>query len=64
MQNLISNSEAASVLGISPFSLRRKVLLRQVPFVKIGRRVLFSLDDLTKFIEANKVQPRPREEAR
>ena len=63
MQGLVSNSEAASVLGISPFSLRRKVLLRQVPFIKIGRRVLFSLDDLAKFIEANKVQPRHRQEA-
>lgn len=62
MEKLLSNDEAAQVLGISPFSLRGKVYRREVPFIKIGRRTLFSPSDLQAYIEANKVIPRsPRE---
>jgi excisionase family DNA binding protein len=64
MNRLLNNQEAAELLGISPFSLRGKVLRREVPFVKIGRRTLFDPADLAKFIEASKVQPRPRREGR
>jgi excisionase family DNA binding protein len=60
MNRLLNNQEAAEILGISPFSLRGKVLRREVPFVKIGRRTLFDPVDLHAFIEASKVQPRPR----
>jgi excisionase family DNA binding protein len=63
MNNLINNEQAAELLGISPFSLRGKVLRREVPFIKIGRRTLFDPADLRSFIEARKVQPRPRREA-
>ena len=63
MNRLLNNQEAAEILGISPFSLRGKVLRREVPFVKIGRRTLFDPADLHAFIEASKVQPRPRREA-
>jgi hypothetical protein len=42
MEQLIDNAKAAELLGISPFSLRGKVSRREVPFIKIGRRVLFS----------------------
>lgn len=61
-EHLINNEAAAAILGISPFSLRRKVALREVPFVRIGRRILFSPSSLQNFIEANKHEPRPRRE--
>ncbi len=57
---LLNNEDAAAMLGISPYSLRGKVLRREVPFVKIGRRVLFDPADLRAFIEAAKVPPRSR----
>jgi excisionase family DNA binding protein len=63
MEHLLSNDEAAEVLGISRFSLRGKVLRRQIPFIKIGRRTLFSPSALRAFIESNSVCPRPRREA-
>lgn len=63
MENLLSNNEAAQVLGISPFSLRGKVYRREVPFIKIGRRVLFSPRALQEFIESNTVCARARREA-
>ncbi len=62
MEHLLSNDEAAEVLGISRFSLRGKVLRRQIPFIKIGRRTLFSPSALRAFIESNSVCPRPRRE--
>jgi hypothetical protein len=63
MEKLIDNNKAAALLGISPFSLRRKVAQRAVPHLKIERRTLFSPTDLQAFIESQKVQPRPRREA-
>jgi len=60
---LLSNNEAAELLGISPFSLRGKVSRREIKFVKLGRRVLFRKEDLIELIEKCTVQPRPRREA-
>jgi excisionase family DNA binding protein len=63
MERLLSNDEAAEILGISPFSLRGKILRREVPHIKIGRRTLFSPKSLQEYIEAQKVAVRPRREA-
>ncbi len=60
MEQLIDNAKAAELLGISPYSLRGKVSRREVPFIKIGRRVLFSPAALTEFIRKNSVEPRSR----
>ena len=62
LERLLSNDEAAELLGISRFSLRGKVLRREVPHIKIGRRTLFSPSALRAFIEANTVEPRTRRE--
>ena len=58
VERLLSNSEAAEILGISPFSLRGKVSRREVPFIKIGRRTLFSPSELAAYIKANSVKPK------
>jgi excisionase family DNA binding protein len=63
LERLLSNGEAAELLGISPFSLRGKVSHREIKFVKFGRRVLFRKEDLMELIEKCTVQPRPRREA-
>jgi excisionase family DNA binding protein len=62
LERLLSNDEAAELLGISPFSLRGKVSRREIKFVKFGRRVLFRKEDLMELIEKCTVQPRPRRE--
>jgi excisionase family DNA binding protein len=65
IERLLSNDEAAAVLGISPFSLRGKVSRREIKFVKFGRRVLFRKQDLIDLIEKCTVEPRqPRGEAK
>ncbi|MGQ9689399.1 MAG: helix-turn-helix domain-containing protein [Desulfobaccales bacterium] len=60
---LLSNDEAAHILGISPYSLRGKVARREIKFIKLGRRVLFREEDLMELIEKCTVQPRSRREA-
>lgn len=62
MERLINNNEAADLLGISPFSLRGKVSRREVPFVKLGRRVFFSKKSLMELVEKCTVQARPRKD--
>lgn len=62
MECLLGIDEAAKILGIPRTSLRGKVQRRQVPFVRLHRRILFSPSALRDFIEANTVQPRLRRE--
>lgn len=58
---LFNVQRAAERLGISVFTLRTWVSQRRIPFVKLGRRVLFNPDDLDRMIQANTVEPfRPR----
>jgi len=58
LEKLLDNTEAAKLLNISPFSLRRKVALREVPHIKIGRRTLFSPKSLQEYIDARRVEVR------
>jgi excisionase family DNA binding protein len=51
-------AEAADFLGITPGTLRRKVMYHAVPFARpFGKkgRVLFDPADLEAFVEASKV---------
>jgi predicted DNA-binding transcriptional regulator AlpA len=59
MVELIDKRQTAAILGISPFSINR--LMRELPYVRVGsRRVMFDPRDVQDYIEARKVQPRPR----
>jgi hypothetical protein len=52
--------EAASFLGVSPATLRRKVMLRKVPFMRpfgFKGRILFDPEDLVAFVKASRVDP-------
>jgi excisionase family DNA binding protein len=53
---------AADFLNLPVPSLRGKISRKEIPFIKIGRRVLFDLEDLQAFVETLKIQPRPRRE--
>jgi len=48
-QRLISVSEAAAFLGVSPRSLYGWVSQRQIPYRKAGRRVLFLESELLEW---------------
>lgn len=53
--DLVSREEAAEFLGVRPQTLATWASSRRyaLPFVKIGRRVMYRLSDLHAFIERN-----------
>lgn len=56
-QNLLSMEAAADYLGASPRFIRRLVAERRVPYVKLGRLVRFTAEDLDGYIAAGRVEP-------
>jgi len=57
LPGLIDKPKAAEILGISLFTINTWVSQKKIPFIKLGRRVLFDLDELAKFIKSHSVQP-------
>ncbi len=51
----LSQQEAARYLGISYWTVRDLVFRRQIPFVKIGRRVLVDRLDLNAYLDRSKI---------
>jgi excisionase family DNA binding protein len=58
MTPLIDATAAATLLGISERSLRRLVAQGSIAHRKIGRRTLFSADDLAEFSASCRVPVR------
>jgi excisionase family DNA binding protein len=56
--DLVTVEEAARRIGVSKHTLRGWVSQRRIPFVKIGRRTLFSHSGLDEFIRSCTVEPR------
>jgi excisionase family DNA binding protein len=56
---LLSQREAATYLGISYWTLRDLVFRRELPFVKIGRRVLVDRLDLEAYLDRSKIHRGP-----
>jgi excisionase family DNA binding protein len=62
MENLLNNTQAAEILGISPHSLRRYVALRLIPYTRVGKRLIrFRLTDLENYLARQTVPARRRE---
>ncbi|MBD5801789.1 Helix-turn-helix domain protein [Azoarcus sp. Aa7] len=58
LPRLLNRDEAAAALGVRPQTLACWASNGRyaLPFVKIGRRVMYRLSDIQAFIEANLVQ--------
>ena len=52
---LLSQQDAASYLGISYWTIRDLVFRRELPFVKIGRRILVDRMDLEAYLDRSKI---------
>jgi excisionase family DNA binding protein len=50
---LIPVKEASAWLGISAFTLYSWALSHRIPHYKIGKRVMFSKDDLKRWVEGH-----------
>lgn len=55
---LLNGSQAADFLGVSPGTLTvwRCTKRYDLPYLKIGRKVLYDINDLRAFLEARKVR--------
>ena len=56
MDQLLTPQEAADRLGTSLRFVRRLVLERRIPFIKLGRHVRIATSDLDAFIAAGRVE--------
>ena len=56
-ESLLSVEAAAEYLSTSPRFIRRLVAERRVPYVKVGRLVRLTPEDLDHFIAAGRVEP-------
>jgi len=57
MDQLLSPQEVADRLGTSLRFVRRLVLERRIPFIKVGRHVRIAASDLDAFIAAGRIEP-------
>jgi excisionase family DNA binding protein len=48
--------ESALLLGVSPHTLRAWTRERRIPFHRCGRRIVFAVSDLERFLAANRVE--------
>ena len=58
-KRLFSIPEVARFLGIAETTLYTMVSQHRVPFVKVGRRVLFDPVELDKWVKHNSKMPMP-----
>lgn len=57
-KRFLNKKELAGYLGISVYTIDSWVSQRQkVPFVRMGRRVMFDLKDIEAWIEKHKTNP-------
>ena len=54
----LSVEEAAPILGVSVFTVRKLVRERAVPFYQVGRRVVLDREDLERYLHQHRVEPR------
>ena len=56
-KRLINKRELAEYLSLSVFTIDTWVSQNRIPYVKMGRRVLFDLSEIDKWIDEKKVEP-------
>lgn len=57
-RRFLSKRELSELLGLSIFTIDSWVAeRREIPFVKMGKRVMFEVQDVLEWIEKRKVRP-------
>lgn len=57
LKRLLTLQEAASYLGLSPWTVRELQWKGRLPRVRLSRKLLFDREDLDRLIEAEKDRP-------
>jgi len=58
MERLIGIKEASMLLGISAHTIRRWTAMKLIPYINLGRRILFKPTELEKWVTQFTVVPR------
>ena len=56
-ETLLNAGQVARMMGLSVATVRKWVLLRYIPYRKMGRAVRFSLPEIQEWIESRYVVP-------
>lgn len=56
MYKLINLDQACDLLNLKKPTIYKKVCSRQIPFIKIGGKLLFSLEKLEEWIKDHEVE--------
>jgi excisionase family DNA binding protein len=54
--SLLTAKQAGEYLGLTESRIRYETHLKRIPFIKIGRTVRYTTDELDKWIESRKSQ--------
>ncbi len=59
---LITEHEAAKIIGRAVQTLRNdRHMCRNLPYIKLGRSVRYSLQDIQEYIQSKRIDPEARE---
>lgn len=61
MPELLNLKEGAKELKLSIHTLRAWIYQKQIPFVRLGRRVLLRRSDLEEFVNKNLIEAKERD---
>lgn len=62
-KTLLNVKDVAKILNVSQFTVRQEIYRRRLPFIRVGRRVMVSPEDLEDYLKARRI-PAWREEGR
>ena len=54
MEKLLSVNQLADILGLKKITIYEWVRINKIPFIKLGKRVLFQPSDVEEFIKTNR----------
>ena len=57
MRQKLDINEAARISGMSVSWWRQRVFRKQVPFYRVGRRIVFDIEDIAKVLDRCRVEP-------
>lgn len=57
MEKLLSINEASHQIGLKVPTIYKYICCRKIPYIKIGSRVFFSHEQLSKWIDDHRVEP-------
>lgn len=56
MEKLLTREEAAAYLGLSAQTLDARRKKGEIPFYKMGRRIMYKAEDLLQYAESRRVE--------